>query len=72
MRAKEGRTLSTANRERISSEVEALRTSLADLEQLLADTAPAGKSREDLMVLRSTHAVRLARLAREFAIPLSA
>ena len=72
MRAKEGRTLSAANRERITSQVEALKTSLADLEQLLADTAPAGKSREDLAVLRSTHAVRLARLAREFAIPLSA
>jgi len=74
MRAKEGRTLSAANRERISSQIEALKTSIADLEQLLADTAPApaGKSREDLLVLRSSHAVRLARLAREFAIPLSA
>lgn len=69
MRAKEGRTLSTANRERIGQQIEALKASLAELEALMAETAPQPKSASP-EELRSLHAARMARLAREFGVPL--
>ena len=72
MRAKEGRVLSTANHERISKEVEALKAAIAQLQALLAETAAQPKGADAPAHLRSLHAARMARLAREFRIPLIA
>lgn len=72
MRAKEGRALSTANRERIGQQIEALKASLAELEALMQATAPQPKGADAPEHLRSLHAARMARLAREFGVPLVA
>lgn len=53
LRAKEGRTLSTENRGRLTSLVDSMRTGLADVEKLLADTSPAiDPGKADLARLR--------------------
>jgi len=71
MRAKEGRELSTVNRERIEQQVAALKAAAAELAALLRTTS-AVKATEDPAVLRSLHRANVARLAREFDLPLCA
>ena len=70
MRAKEGRELSTANRERIGQQIDALKASLAELEALMPPDRTAAQGSASPEELRSLHAARLARLAREFGVPL--
>lgn len=51
MRAKEGRTLSTANRERLKAHRESLRTIADDLDALLSATEPTDGKGADLLAL---------------------
>lgn len=46
LRAKEGRTLSETNRRRISSLLDAMKTAMSDVEELLSATEPAPKADE--------------------------
>ena len=61
---KEGRALSTARRERLSTLLSALGEAGQELEKMLADTEP--KPKDDTLRLRSQFVSTRARLAREF------
>lgn len=64
LRAKEGRTLSAANRDRLAALMDAMAAAMADLEQLLAETEPP-KAR------LARQAAILAELARLNGVPMT-
>lgn len=67
LRAKEGRTLSTANRTRLTGLVESLRSGMTDLETLLRDTQPASEDGKTLI-----EGIRLRMLADEARAAIAA
>lgn len=68
---KEGRVLSTANRELIRTQLGARKTSIDEMQALLDRTGPAPKSvRYDTAILRSAHDASKAQLRRVFGMQI--